>query len=100
MFHHVVLMQLGPTADRPFLERVHAYAEQIRRETTGLREYVFRRNQASRSDGLNWAVVSSFFTAADHDAYQVSALHQEMKAFMTPHIARIVACDIDEEQRL
>ena len=69
-----------------------------RRTAPRLHRYDFRRNVASRSDGLDWAVFGSFESSADHDAYQESEAHQQMKAFMTPYIARIVVCDIDEEQ--
>lgn len=98
MFHHVVLMQFTARADRAFLEAVEAYAARIRRSAPNLQRYVFRPNLASRSDGLTHAIVGSFATSADHDAYQVSAVHQEMKAFMAPYLARIVVCDVDEAQ--
>ncbi len=97
MFHHVVLMAFTPEADQAFLDRVEAFAEEIRRTAQNLHRYDFRRNIASRSDGLDWAVFGSFASSADHDAYQVSDAHQRMKAFMTPYIARIVVCDIDED---
>lgn len=98
MFHHVVLMEFTPEADQRFLDRVEAYSEQIRRTAPNLIRYVFGRNLASRSDSLAWGIVSSFASATDHDTYQVSELHQEMKAYMAPYIARIVVCDIDEDQ--
>lgn len=98
MFHHVVLMEFTPEADQRFLDRVEAYAEQLRRSAPNLVRYVFSRNVASRSDGLAWGIVSSFASAADHDAYQVSETHQEMKAYMAPYIARIVVCDLDEDR--
>ncbi|MFP5405164.1 MAG: Dabb family protein [Gammaproteobacteria bacterium] len=97
MFHHTVLMEFTANADRAFHDAVEAYAEEIRR-LPYVRRYVFRRNLASRSDGLEWIVFGSFESSADHDAYQVSDAHQRMKAYMTPFIARLIACDIDEEQ--
>lgn len=98
MFHHVVLMEFTAAADQRFFEQVEAYSERIRRSAPNLLRYVFGRNVASRSDGLPYGIVSSFASAADHDAYQVSPVHQEMKAYMTPFIARIVVCEIDEDQ--
>jgi len=98
MFHHVVLMQFGARADRAFFATVEAYAVKIRASTSNLGRYVFGPNLASRSDGLTHAIVGSFATSADHDAYQASPVHQEMKAFMAPYLARIVVCDIDEAQ--
>lgn len=98
MFHHLVLMQFTAEADQAFFDRVEAYAEQIRNSAQNLHRYVFRPNLASRSDGLDWGILGSFASSADHDVYQVSPLHQQMKAYMTPYIARIVVCDIDEEQ--
>jgi len=38
-------------------------------------------------------VVAVFETSADHDAYQVSELHQKVKAFMLPAVADLVVCD-------
>jgi heme-degrading monooxygenase HmoA len=98
MFHHIVLMRFTADADAQFLSRAEHFCEQIRRSTPGLEHYVLRRNAASRADGLDWAIVSSFRSAADHDAYQVSDLHQQMKHYMTPFIERIVACDVNEEE--
>ena len=96
MFHHVVLMQFTAEANQDFLDKVEAFSEQIRKSARNLRGYVFKPNLASRSGGLNWGIVGSFASSADHDAYQVSPVHQQMKVFMTPYIARIVVCDIDE----
>ena len=98
MFHHVVLMSFTPDADRTFHQTVESFADEIRRSAPNLHCYEFRRNLASRSDGLDWAVFGSFASSADHDVYQASEAHQRMKAYMTPFIARIVVCDIDEEQ--
>lgn len=98
MFHHVVLMQFTSEADQAFLDKVEIFSEQIRKSARNLHGYAFKPNIASRSDGLTWAVVGSFASSADHDVYQVSPVHQQMKAFMSPYIARIVVCDVDEEK--
>ncbi len=97
MFHHIVLMRLD-NVDQTFLARVRGYEQRIRAELPFVRSYHFGSNRASRSQGLTWAVVSVFDTASDHDRYQASDVHQEMKAFMSPHIADIVACDFDSEE--
>lgn len=97
MFHHVVLMHFSREADAKFHARVEDFCECIRKSAANQRGYVFRPNLASRRDGLEWAIVSSFASATDHDAYQASPLHQEMKAYMTPFIERIVVCDVDED---
>ncbi len=94
MFHHVVLMELKD-ADARFLARVRDYETRIRRELPYVRSYHFGRNAAARAKAFAWVVVATFDSAADHDRYQVSPAHQEMKAFMTPHIADIVVCDFD-----
>jgi hypothetical protein len=92
MFYHVVLMRLTD-ADDAFLARVRGFAERIRRELPYVRDYQFGRNAADRARGLDWTVIATFGNSAEHDRYQVSPVHQEMKAFMTPHIADIVVCD-------
>lgn len=94
MFYHVVLMRLTDTDDA-FLTRVRDYEERIRRELLYVRDYQFGRNIAARADGYDWTVIGTFESSADHDRYQVSPAHQEMKAFMSPHIAEIVVCDFD-----
>ena len=48
------------------------------------------------ADGLTHGIVGVFTSSAAHDAYQVSPAHQEMKAFMTTRMARIVVLDTDQ----
>jgi hypothetical protein len=98
MFHHIVLMKYTPQADASFFGKVEGYCDRIRRSSPSVRRYVHLRNESARRDALDWAIVSSFESTQAHDAYQVSPLHQEMKAFMTPYIERIVVCDADEEK--
>lgn len=92
MFYHVVMMQLQD-ADDVFLERVREYGARIRAELPYVRAYHFGKNVASRARQFEWAIVSVFDSSADHDRYQISPVHQEMKAFFAPHIADIVVCD-------
>jgi stress responsive alpha/beta barrel protein len=94
MFFHVVMMQLA-NADDAFLARVRYYEERIRSELPYVRDYRFGRNVASRSKGFAWTVIGIFNSSADHDRYQVSTLHQEMKTFMSSHITDIAVCDFD-----
>jgi predicted GNAT superfamily acetyltransferase len=96
MFHHVVLMKFSAAADTAFFDRVEGFCERIRACAPNLQRYVFKANLSARRDGLDWAIVSSFDSSNDHDEYQASPLHQEMKTFMTPFIDRIVVCDVDE----
>lgn len=97
MFHHVVLMKFGANADHQFLAKVEAYCELIRAASPKPERYLFRRNIASRADGLDYGIVASFGSVKAHDAYQISVIHQEMKSYMSPFIERIVVCDIDED---
>lgn len=94
MFFHVVMMQLRDVDD-DFIARVNAYADRIRAELPYVRAYHFGKNVAARAQHFQWVVIATFDTAGDHDRYQVSPAHQEMKAFMTPHIADIVVCDFE-----
>lgn len=96
MFHHVVLMKFTSAADRSFHDEVEQFSERLRRTTPRLERYVYRPNGATRSDGLTHVILATFATSADHDAYQASPLHQEMKAYMTPFIERIVVADLDD----
>lgn len=93
MFHHVVLMRFSEAADDAFHARVESYCRRVREECAGVRDYFIAPNQSDRNDGLTHAVVLVCDDAAAHEAYQVSPAHREMKAYMTPFIARIVVFD-------
>src|SRR3712207_2045872 len=90
VFLHVVMMQFTETADGEFRRRVLAYTQRVRDELPYVRSYHFGRNVAERGRNYPWAVIGVFDTSADHDRYQVSPVHQEMKAYMTPFIREIV----------
>lgn len=94
MFHHLVLIRLKGD-DAAFHERVAAYVERIRAELPYVRQYDFVPNKADRAGGYDWAVISAFDSSEDHDRYQVSDVHQEMKAYMTPFIESLIACDAE-----
>lgn len=94
MFYHAVLMKLS-SADPGFLSRAAEYERRIRSELAYVRDYRFGRNVASRAGGFDWAVVAAFDNSEDHDRYQVSDVHQEMKAYMAQYITDLVVCDID-----
>lgn len=96
MFHHIVLMRLSGIDDA-FHRQVAAYVERVHAELPYVRGYAFAPNRAARAAGYDWAVLSSFDTADDHDRYQASAVHQEMKAYMTPFIDAVIACDAETE---
>ena len=96
MFHHIVLMSFTPAADGAFFVKAQHYVERVKAECDGVADYFLRENLASRSDGLTHGIVGVFTSSAAHDAYQVSPVHQEMKAFMTARMARIVVLDTDQ----
>lgn len=99
MFYHAVLMDLSDAHD-DFLSRVDEYAARVRAELPFVRDYHFGRNVASRAGGYGWIVIAAFDDERDHQRYQVSDVHQQMKAFMAPHIAGIVVCDIESPARV
>jgi hypothetical protein len=86
-------------ADAAFHARVDAYARRMPLEVGGIESYAYGCNVADRGKGYDWAVIGVFESSAAHDAYQVSPLHRELKAFMAPHIAEIVVCDLDTSER-
>jgi hypothetical protein len=98
MFIHAVLMRLSDGADDAFHRKVDDFVNRIRAELPYIREYYYGKNLANRANGLTWAVVGLFESSSDHDRYQVSPIHQEMKAYMTPYIDAIVACDMECER--
>lgn len=95
MFLHAVLMELSSQADAAFHARVERHCEAVRAHCAGVVSYGYGPNVASRAAGLGWAVVGTFTDAAAHDAYQVSAVHQAMKADMSPVIVRLVVLDME-----
>lgn len=95
MFIHVVMMRFTPEADEAMHRVVHGFAERIRSEADGLFDYRFGRNVADRAKGFDWSVIGMFRSSRDHDGYQASKAHQEMKAFMSPFISDLVVCDFD-----
>ncbi len=97
MFHHVVLITFSRGRRDVPLDGGALLCARIRSSGRNVRGYIYGPNQSARRDGLDWAIVSRFESSRDHDDYQVWPLHQEMKAYMTPFIQRIVVCDIDEE---
>ena len=95
MFYHIVMMRLGAAADAAFHREVEAFCGRFRREAEGVVSYNYGRNLADRAKGYDWAVIGQFASSAAHDAYQVSPLHQEMKAYMMPLIEDLVVCDFE-----
>jgi len=94
MFYHAVLMKLSNT-DPATLARIAHYERRILAELAYVRDYRFGRNVASRAGNFDWVVVAAFDSFADHERYQVSDVHQEMKAFMAQYITDLIVCDID-----
>lgn len=96
MFYHIVLMSFTPETGEAFFAKAQHYVERILAECDGVETYFMTENAASRSDGLTHAIVGTFTSSAAHDVYQASPVHQEMKAFMTAHMDRIVVLDTDQ----
>lgn len=93
MFMHVVLMRYADDAPADLLPTIDAFVGRVRRECAGVLRYDHALNTASRARGFDHAIVALFDSAALHEAYQHSPVHQEMKAWMTPWIADLVVCD-------
>jgi heme-degrading monooxygenase HmoA len=89
------MLRFTADAGDGFHHRLEHYAERMRREMPGLTAFRFVRNQADRSKGYDWALISSFQSSAAHDAYQISPLHQELRAFMQPAVADLLVCDAE-----
>ncbi len=96
MFHHIVLMSFDKDVDAVFFARAQDYVERVKAECSGVVDYFMRQNIAARSDGLTHGIVGVFKDSIAHDAYQISPVHQEMKAFMTARMSRIVVLDTDQ----
>lgn len=96
MFHHIVLMSFTPAADAAFFVQAQRYVERVKAECPDVLDYFMSANIAARSDGLTHGIVGVFKSSAAHDAYQISPVHQEMKAFMMTRMARIVVLDTDQ----
>jgi len=97
MFYHVVLLNLKGL-DPASLTNLHGFASRMRVELPFVREFHFGVNKATRSAQYGWTVVASFDNENDHERYQVSDVHQQMKAFLTPFIEDIVVADVETGQ--
>jgi quinol monooxygenase YgiN len=95
MFFHVVMMRFTPDADANVHARIRDFVSRVRHEPEYARSYYFGRNIAERAKGNEWAVIGTFASSAEHDRYQESSVHQEMKALMMPYIADLVVCDVE-----
>jgi hypothetical protein len=95
MFHHIVLMSFQPGTGPDFFAKAQHYCERVRAECAEVVTYFLADNIAARSDGLTHGIVGVFTSSAAHDAYQVSPVHQEMKAFMATRMDRIVVLDTE-----
>ncbi|MCL2831482.1 MAG: Dabb family protein [Betaproteobacteria bacterium] len=95
MFYHIVLMRFTPEADARFFEKVEHYGRRVLAECADVIGYEITKNVASRSDGLDDAIIASFRSSQAHDDYQVSPAHMEMKTFMAPYIDRIIVLDTE-----
>ena len=93
MFYHIVMMRFNDKAGPEFHTQVEALAGRVRRECAGLIHYDYGINVAARGKGYEHVVLSIFESSAEHDVYQRSPVHQEMKAFMTPYFEDLVVCD-------
>jgi hypothetical protein len=78
---------------------MNQYVERAKQELPYLHEFCFARNLASRAAQYQWTVVATFDNEADHERYQVSDVHQQMKADLGPHIVEIVVSDVDTSSR-
>ncbi|MDH5857926.1 Dabb family protein [Lampropedia aestuarii] len=87
------MMEFTAAAGPEFFAQVQAFAKRILQECTGVQLYHFGANEADRSSGYSHAVVSVFESSAEHDRYQISPAHVEMKAYMGPFIQRIAVYD-------
>jgi quinol monooxygenase YgiN len=95
MFYHVVMMELSDGAGTEFHQEVERYVQRIREECGGVLRYDYCTNVASRAKGYSHVVLSAFESSESHDCYQVSPLHQALKAHMTPCIVDLVVFDSD-----
>ncbi len=95
MFYHVVMMELSGGAGTEFQQDVERYVLRIREECSGVLQYEYCLNVASRGKSYSHVVLSVFESSEAHDRYQVSPAHQELKALVTPFIVDLVVFDSD-----
>ena len=93
MFHHIVLMEFNKAADKAFFDKVEHYCARIRKEAAGAQAYYMAPNVADRRGPYSHTIVAIFDTSENHDRYQVSPLHQEMKTYMATFIDKILVSD-------
>jgi len=93
MLQHIVMMSYTEAADDAFMVKVASYVDRVRRECAGVVSYAHCLNISDRRKQYTHAIIGAFESHAAQEAYQMSPAHQEMKAYMTPFIEDLVACD-------
>jgi hypothetical protein len=98
VFYHVVMMKYRDGADAAFHQKVQDYCAAIQKACDGVLSYDYVTNNATRSQGYDYAILARFATEAQHDAYQVDPNHVEMKTYMAPVIENLIVLDSTASQ--
>jgi heme-degrading monooxygenase HmoA len=82
MFYHTVLLRFSPTATEDLFSAFADFEATIRSSCSGVRTYRLLPNAARSSKGFTHALFSVFDSRDAFRAYERSAIHHELKAFL------------------
>jgi hypothetical protein len=75
--------------------KMQSHVAAIRAGVPEVGSYALVPNTAGGNKGYNWAILSSFASAADLASYQASAPHQAFVAFGAPYIDDFLILDYE-----
>ena len=93
MYHHTVLLQLGPGFDAATEATFEALAREVPGRFEGVLVYALRANEAPSRGPYGHGVCSAFATRPAFEDYDRSELHGRIKAVLAPHLVSLAVGD-------
>lgn len=94
MYFHVLFMNIDKDVGDEFFARVQSCVARVLRELEGVSFFHFGPNVSGFPSQYTHVCIGAFTSSAAHDAYQASAVHAEMVAFMLPGMTAVTG-DLD-----
>ena len=94
---HVALFRFKPAATVQMVQRATDELLRLSKVIPGIMNFSIGTNNSPEglADGLTHGFVMTFQDAAARDAYLPHPEHEKFKAFVLPHIERVVVFDYD-----
>ena len=94
---HIALFRFKPAATAQMVQRATDELRRLSKVIPGIMDFSIGTNNSPEglADGLTHGFVMTFQDAAARDAYLPHPEHEKFKAFVLPHIERVVVFDYD-----